>query len=93
MKFKLLSALTSVNSDIRYQDFRDISEMERLKGLGFVFTLSKNGYYRLENEDEGLDIEINSLEELIDFMRKNRSLILSDLHDKLSLTIYNSYVE
>ncbi len=79
MKFRLDMAKNFEDND---------KEKERLESLGFKAVPSRfRAWYFRKNER--IKIEINSLDELMDFIKEWGTIVL----DKDTLTIYNDYLE
>ena len=73
------------------QVYDDEQEINRLKDIGFKFELHNNLYYNtfiLKNDE--VELNIDTLEQLIDFQRKYGDLILDDNN---TILIYNASVE
>ena len=88
MKFKLRSATMSYDSE----DLDELIEMEELEEIGFKYELEEDGYGRAEFYEvynPSLEIEINTLEELMEFIKKYGRLII----EKDEIITYNDYIE
>lgn len=93
MKFKLETADCYYNKE----------GMEKLKALGFKFealdkaAFKDEKYYKIDEDEEEYEgdppsIEINSLEELMDFMGKFNERIIIDKEEN-KIIIYDTYIE
>ncbi|MHA1185943.1 MAG: hypothetical protein ACTSSK_03575 [Candidatus Heimdallarchaeota archaeon] len=82
MKFKLTISQTNFNKK-EMEEFKELGlEFRKMKNLGRVFYY--NGYSEGESE-----IEINTLEELMEFIKEWGQVII----DEKGIEIYNTYRE
>lgn len=84
MRFKLS------NSKILYRDV-SAETIRKLENLGFKFNTSEwdNGVMCLMIDESPIEIEINTLEKLIEFSREWGELVIADGR----IEIYNDYRE
>ena len=62
------------------------NEIEKLKPLGFEFNFKNGGYWKTHKE---VFIEINSIDELMDFIKKYGRIVIEDN----VIEIYDDYRE
>lgn len=86
-----------------YNDISVTSNIDMLKDLGFKFDLRRNGKMLTDNGlvnyteytigDERVFIDINTIEELLDFVKKYSDVIISLDEENPNIEIYNDYRE
>lgn len=83
MKFKITTA------DFAYMN----KDAERLKTIGFTFTPYLHpcvGFDQLMDKGQDVEIELNSLEDLLDFIKTHGQIIIEE---EGNIIIYDDWVE